>query len=226
MNMRALWRLAIWGTSAATALTLVVVASLGETGSRRIATAMASPGGKDAQKAPVQLAARSPEQETEARRLMEAVRTLTADRDRLAARLSTVERNLEDVTGSIRRQAAAPVPLCPAPRRAAPVPAKPRSIAGRRGLPNSRSVHGRGRGHAAGGTLRSGPQAGTATDGQSNHRARQGRDGHRRRRRDQFRRTARLVENSAVLAPMPTSPRLGGKGPALCSPTIRWWRLN
>jgi hypothetical protein len=36
--------------------------------------------------------------------LAEAVRTLSADRDRLAARVGMLERNLEDVTGSIRRQ--------------------------------------------------------------------------------------------------------------------------
>src|SRR5438105_2087233 len=101
MNMRALWRLAIWGTSAAAALILVVVASFTETGSRRIATAMA----KDSQKGQIQLAARSPEAEAETRRLGEAVRTLTADRDRLVARLGTLERNLEDMTGSVRRQA-------------------------------------------------------------------------------------------------------------------------
>ncbi len=108
MNMRALWRLAIWGASAAAALTLVVVASFSDTGSRRIATAMASPTGKDDQKAPIQVAVRSAEQDAETRRLAEVVRTLTADRDRLAARLGAVERNLEDMTGSIKRQATAP----------------------------------------------------------------------------------------------------------------------
>src|SRR5438105_4448350 len=96
MSMRGLWRLAIWGTTAAGALILVVTASYTETGSRRLATAMASPGGKDSQKATVQLAVRSPETEAETRRLAETVRALTADRDRLAARLGTVERNLED----------------------------------------------------------------------------------------------------------------------------------
>jgi len=114
MNMRALWRLATWGTTAAAALTLVVMASYSETGSRRITTAMASPAGKDEQKAQVQLAARSAEAEVETRRLSETVRTLTADRDRLAARLGAVERNLEDITGSIKRQAAANPPPTPA----------------------------------------------------------------------------------------------------------------
>ena len=153
MNMRALWRLAIWGTSAATALTLVVAASFSETGSRRIATTMASPGGKDAQQAPVQLAARSPEQEVEARRLMEAVRTLTADRDRLAARLGAVERNLEDMTGSIRRQAAAPVPVRRGHLRRR-TGAGGCDIAGRRAC--EQAGQSPGRAHAAAGGSRSG----------------------------------------------------------------------
>jgi hypothetical protein len=37
----------------------------------------------------------------ESPRLADAVRALTADRDRLAARVTTLERNLDDVTGSI-----------------------------------------------------------------------------------------------------------------------------
>ena len=46
------------------------------------------------------------DQEAEQRRLGEAIRTLAADRDRLLARLSTLERNLEEVTGSIAAAAA------------------------------------------------------------------------------------------------------------------------
>jgi hypothetical protein len=131
MNMRGLWRLAIWGTSAALALMLVVVSSYTENGSRRLATAWASPG-KDGQKAPVQLASRSPEAEAETRRLADTVRTLTADRDRLVARLGVLERNLEDMTGSIKRPPGAPVPspstptqsTAPTPATAAPAPAR------------------------------------------------------------------------------------------------------
>ena len=51
----------------------------------------------------------------ESRQLAEAVRRMTADRDRLQARLATLERGLEDVTGSIARvekvaRAAEPAP--------------------------------------------------------------------------------------------------------------------
>jgi hypothetical protein len=125
--MRALWRLGLWGSSAAAALTLAVVAGYSDTGSRRLMAATAPPGGAAvAQRAPAaaatQPAARSSETEAETRRLAEAVRSLTADRERLAARLGTLERSLEDVTGSIKQQAAnAAVSSPPAAPPPAPV---------------------------------------------------------------------------------------------------------
>jgi hypothetical protein len=54
--------------------------------------------------------------ELEARRLNEAVRVLSADRDRLIARVAVLERNLDDVTGSIPAN-----PPAAATPRAAPV---------------------------------------------------------------------------------------------------------
>src|SRR5205085_6420454 len=68
--------------------------------------------------------------ELEARRLSEAVRVLAADRDRLLSRVAVLERNLDDVTGSIPANppaAAAPktAPLLPQipPQAMAPAPA-------------------------------------------------------------------------------------------------------
>jgi hypothetical protein len=51
-----------------------------------------------------QLAARSAETERDTRRLTDAIARLGADRDRLLARIALLEHNLDDVTGSIRRQ--------------------------------------------------------------------------------------------------------------------------
>jgi hypothetical protein len=48
--------------------------------------------------------------EAEARRLAETVRLLAADRDRLAARLAVLERNMGDMTGSIAPGANRPIP--------------------------------------------------------------------------------------------------------------------
>ncbi len=56
-------------------------------------------------RAPVQVA-----NDAEQRRLSDAVRELSADRDRLQARLASLERNLDDVTGSIPPAAANPKP--------------------------------------------------------------------------------------------------------------------
>src|SRR5712691_1152694 len=138
-DMRALWRLGIWGSSAAGALVLAVVAGYSDTGSRRLMAATAPSGGAAvAQRAAgaaatPQPAARPSETEAETRRLAEAVRALTADRERLAARLGTLERTLEDMTGSIKQQAAnAPAsspPAAPPPASVAPASAPPKEAA-------------------------------------------------------------------------------------------------
>ncbi|HEX9373466.1 MAG TPA: hypothetical protein VF897_20805, partial [Roseiflexaceae bacterium] len=54
----------------------------------------------------VQLTTRQTEPDKATRQLSETVSGLTADRDRLVARIASLERNLEDVTGSIKQQAA------------------------------------------------------------------------------------------------------------------------
>jgi hypothetical protein len=137
-NMRALWRLAIWGSSAAAALTLAVVAGYSDTGSQRLIAATAAPGGaggapRTAAVAPPQPVAHASETEAETRRLAEAVRALAADRERLAARLGTLERSLEDVTGAIKQQAAStatsPPPATPQPAADTPALASPKEAA-------------------------------------------------------------------------------------------------
>jgi hypothetical protein len=101
-------RLVLWGVSAALAVALAVIGSQTEGGMQRLAAAMTGL----TQAAPARLAVPSAAQlappafdaEGEARRLSEAVRQLTADRDRLAARVAALERSLEDVTGSFARR--------------------------------------------------------------------------------------------------------------------------
>jgi hypothetical protein len=115
-DMRSLWRLATWGTAATLALMVAVIGTYSDTGRRGASAA----GNVSA----AQLASRSPEAEAETRRLADAVRELTADREHLAARISTVERNLEDMTGSIRRQSAETA-APPSPAADAPDPASP-----------------------------------------------------------------------------------------------------
>jgi hypothetical protein len=66
----------------------------------------------------VATAAQPTQSDAEARRLAEAVRILAADRDRMLARINSLQQNLDDVTGAINR----PNPPGAAP---APAPAKP-----------------------------------------------------------------------------------------------------
>ena len=93
-------RLAVWISLATVALIMVVFVARTESGIRRIATLLTPSEAARTSKAP-QLANRPSDQEAEQRRLAEAVRTLSADRDRLATRLTVLERNLDEVTGSI-----------------------------------------------------------------------------------------------------------------------------
>jgi hypothetical protein len=98
----ALVRLASWGAAAAVALALASLATLTPAGSQRIGTAVAALTGVDLRAE--QLAARRTDMENDRRSLNEALRLLAADRDRLIARVSSVERNLDDITGSIKSQ--------------------------------------------------------------------------------------------------------------------------
>src|SRR5436305_8028239 len=130
-------RLGVWIGLATLAVIVVIFAARTETGIRRIATALTPEAARTSKAA--QLANRPPEQEAEQRRLAETVRTLSADRDRLAARLTVLERNLDEVTGSIPpaatnlKQPQVPVLASPLPPPAPP-PAQATQAA-----PNSQS---------------------------------------------------------------------------------------
>ncbi|HZN30192.1 MAG TPA: hypothetical protein VFB88_12605 [Xanthobacteraceae bacterium] len=126
--MRGLRRLAIWGLSATAALAISVAAAFSDANSRRLlASAPPSNAASVVQKA-APPAAPTPDRDAESRRLSEVLGALVADREQLVARIGAIERNLEDVTGSIQRQAAAaaaaPSPPVPASPAAAP-PAAP-----------------------------------------------------------------------------------------------------
>jgi hypothetical protein len=118
VRRKQLARLGVWIALATVAVMTAVLTARTESGIRRIATLLtpAPPETGRGAKAPTQqVANRQADQDAEQRRLGEAVRALAADRDRLQARLSTLERNLEDVTGSIPPKAAAPTAPVAAP---------------------------------------------------------------------------------------------------------------
>jgi hypothetical protein len=105
-TMQSLCRIALWGTTAATALLVAILTSRSDAGSQRIAT---TPGATHA--APRQFDA-----ESAARQLTQAVRGLTEDRDRLITRLAALEHSLGDITGAIAGQSEKATP--PAAQRA------------------------------------------------------------------------------------------------------------
>ena len=138
-DKHALWRLCGWGGAAAVALMSIAVASQTERGGAQLQLALnafeqpatTAPGPTRVVVADV--APRLVETEAETRRLAAQVRELTADRERLVARIASLEQNVDDVTGSIKRQAeldllaprptrpTAITPPAPAPVASAPV---------------------------------------------------------------------------------------------------------
>jgi hypothetical protein len=134
VTMHGLWRLVVWGSTAATALLIAVMSSRGVVGSQRAAVAASTLNGGTVaviQPAPTpQLPAvrAFDAQAAETKKLAEAVRDLTADNDELKSRLAVVEHSVDDVTGSIARQAQSTAPP-PWPENGPPVPATPAAIA-------------------------------------------------------------------------------------------------
>ncbi len=143
-DKRVLIRLAVWGGAAVFALLVVIIASRTEMGARRIkaafatmtdtaeaaAPASAPTTGLPPQSQVTQLLARTSDLEYETRRLSDAMRVITADRERLQMRLATVERNLEDMTGSIDRRIANNIAKVTPPATSAPAtaPAAPAGL--------------------------------------------------------------------------------------------------
>jgi hypothetical protein len=125
-------RLAGWGVAASAALLFAVIAANSGSGRERLSTAFAGINGTQAAEAAraeaVQAAqlARLAANEGDTRRLTEIVRSLAGDRERLMARLATIERGLEDITGSIQKQAVTPpaAPASPPPAVATEPPPK------------------------------------------------------------------------------------------------------
>jgi hypothetical protein len=126
-GMQDLWRMALWGMAAAAALLLVAYASTTETGRHRIALAAGELHAliRSSSAKPVR-----PLDAKEGQKLAESVRLLSTDRDRVAARITTLERSVDSITGSIARvEKAALAAQRPLPQALA-APADPASPAG------------------------------------------------------------------------------------------------
>ncbi|MBI3703685.1 MAG: hypothetical protein HY244_07545 [Rhizobiales bacterium] len=137
-NRYPLWRLFGWGSAAAIALTCLVITTQTPSGSERLQLAFAPSQPSEQAVAAAQMPTRVIGIDKETVRLEAQLRVLAADRDRLAARLALIERNLDDMTGSIKRQAAQetatpaakpPIPSTPATTQLAAAPASQPAIA-------------------------------------------------------------------------------------------------
>ena len=116
-GFRDLGRLALWGVCAVSALSVAIYAGTTETGRNRLHIAFAEIHEilMPSEAEPVR-----PLDAREGRRLADTVRRLSADRDRLLARLASLEQNLDGVTGSIARVEKAVRPAEPPPEPSAP----------------------------------------------------------------------------------------------------------
>jgi hypothetical protein len=99
LDRRALWRIGSWGVGAVAAVVVAVMANQSSLGLKREQMAAAE---LSRQAQQIQLAAR--ENQSETRRLANAVDTLNGDRDRLYSRVTSLEQGLDSVTGSFIRQ--------------------------------------------------------------------------------------------------------------------------
>lgn len=127
------WRACLWGGAAAMALAAAVLAMQTDLGTQRLQMVFASePTAK-----PIDPAEFVPRPEADALRretvrLEAQVRELAADREKLNARIASLETSLSDVTGSLKRELAAvaakpapPAPAIGAPQTAPPAPLEP-----------------------------------------------------------------------------------------------------
>jgi len=119
-----LWRLFAWGCAASLALAAVALTSQTEAGGKRLQLAFAFASDPTQVTARIPPRAAEPALEAETKRLAAQLRELAADRERLTARIAVLERNLEDMTGSIKQQseqlAAARAANTPPPAPSAP----------------------------------------------------------------------------------------------------------
>jgi hypothetical protein len=109
-EMHGLWRVSAWGCGAAIALAALAITTQTEGGSERLVLALSPGNSRPLTIEMAELKQRVVDKDVEAKRLESEILTLAADRDRLTNRLANLEHSLEDMTGSIKRQAALATP--------------------------------------------------------------------------------------------------------------------
>ncbi len=99
MTLQRFRREGLWGAAMLAALLVAALAAQSDIGAHRVAHILASLNASPD--------AHAFDAEAASRQLTQAVRTLAQDRDRLAVRLATIERDMDDLTGSIKQQSEA-----------------------------------------------------------------------------------------------------------------------
>lgn len=117
-DMHGAWRVLLWGASAAMAVAIVAGTAFSDIGAERLketvaalwqplaADPMPSQAAQVAQNTPAVTAEQFAAVEKRTRELAQTVRDLAADRDRLRAKLASLEQNLGDITGAVSKQSA------------------------------------------------------------------------------------------------------------------------
>jgi hypothetical protein len=132
--LQQLWRQTLWAAAATAALAVAFLSVRSDAGAQKVAYVLSSLS-LSARQAPARPAeARPSETDLALRQLTQAVHGLTEDRDRLLARLSAVEHDVDDMTGSIKQQidevrAKEAAHTQPWPDGAPPVPMTPADVA-------------------------------------------------------------------------------------------------
>jgi hypothetical protein len=133
VSMQRLWRQALWGSAAAAALLIAILSGRNDAAGQRAASVFSFFSLVSSASQPSQAAPHPFDAESTTRQLAQAVHGLTEDRNRLMARLAAVERDMEDMTGSIKEQIETVKPegarAAPWPDGAPPVPMTPADVA-------------------------------------------------------------------------------------------------
>ncbi|HZP69234.1 MAG TPA: hypothetical protein VFB29_04755 [Pseudolabrys sp.] len=109
-----------WGVATAIALSALAITSQTETASQRLRSIFAAEPSAVAQMPP-----RLAHLEAESQVLAEQIRALNAERDRLAGRVALLESSIDDMTSTIKRQAASTAAALAAIKIAPPAPGAP-----------------------------------------------------------------------------------------------------
>jgi len=111
-----------WGGATAVALTALAITSQTETGGKRLRRIFAI----EESSAIARMLPRVAQLEADTQALAAQVRALNTERDRLAGRIALLESSVDDMTGAIKKQAAATAAL--AAKTSAPTPSAPATV--------------------------------------------------------------------------------------------------